>query len=211
MTRSNRPEAGVLRSTRPSLSVQSKLIVAFVLLTLASIAVVSWVGYVTARQSLRAASERQLMSLQRSKSALVQNILKSARNEVLGLSASQVVTDAARELSAAYRQLGQEPVTPEMQAEVRRFYRDEFEPALAEKTAIKPPEASLLPTTQTGWYLHYHYLATGKKPYSVENTNRSATDRSAYGQAIARRFAEIDGQLKRLGQENLHAGRPRDV
>jgi class 3 adenylate cyclase len=188
---------------RRSLSVQSKLIVAFVFLSLASIAVVSWVGFVTARQSLRATSERQLISLQRSKAALVHHILKSARNEVLSLSGSPATTDAVRELSAAYRQLAREPVTSEMQEEVRRFYRKEFEPALAEKSAIKPPEGSLLPTTQVGWYLHYHYLATGKKPYSVENTNRSTTDQSAYGQVVARRFAEIEGQVHRLGQENL--------
>ena len=71
-----------------SLSVQSKLIAAFVLLTLVTIGVVSWIGYVSARESLRAASERELMGLQRSKTAMVQNILRSARNEVLSLSAS---------------------------------------------------------------------------------------------------------------------------
>ena len=66
----------------------------------------------------RGLAESQLMGLQRSKAALVQNILKSARNEVLSLSASQGTTDAARELLAAYRQLDREPVTPEMEAEV---------------------------------------------------------------------------------------------
>ena len=76
-----------------------------------SIGVVSWIGYVSARDSLRAAAERELMGLQRSKSALVETILKSARNEVLSLSASQAVTDAARDLLAAYRQLAREPVT----------------------------------------------------------------------------------------------------
>ena len=99
-------------SNARSLSVQSKLILAFVLLTLTAIGVVSWIGYVSARESLRAASERQLMGLQRSKAALVQNILKSARNEVLSLSATGSLTNAARELLAAYRQLAREPVTP---------------------------------------------------------------------------------------------------
>ena len=94
-----------------SLSVQSKLIVAFVALTLTAIGVMAWIGYASARESLRAASERELMGLQRSKSALVQSILRSARNEVLSLSASAAVTNAARELLAAYRQLAREPVT----------------------------------------------------------------------------------------------------
>ncbi len=186
-----------------SLSVQSKLIAAFVLLTLLAIGIVSWIGYVSARESLRASAESQLMGLERSKAALVQNILRSARNQVLALSASRGLTDATRELLTAYRQLAREPVTPEMQAEVRRFYREEFEPVLREHSAIDPPKDSLLPTTTTGWYLHYHYLATGPKPYSSENTNRSTNDKSAYGQVVARRLSEMEGAMQRLGQENL--------
>jgi class 3 adenylate cyclase len=196
--------ASELPKSQPrSFSVQSKLILAFVLLTLASIVVVSWVGYVTARRSLRAASERQLMSLQRSKSALVQNILSSARNEVLTLSASRVMTDSARELLVAYRQLAGEPVTPEMQAEVRRFYDEEFKPALAKRSSIAPPENSLLPTTHTGWYLHYHYLATAPKPYGQKRINLSATDKSAYAQVVARRLPELQGEINRLERGNV--------
>ena len=186
-----------------SLSVQSKLIAAFVLLTLVTIGVVSWIGYVSARESLRAASERELMGLQRSKTALVQNILRSARNEALSLSASSATTNAARELLAAYRQLAREPVTAEMQAEVRRFYKEEFVPALTKRAAIDPPEDSLLPTTPTGWYLHYHYIATGPKPYGARRINRSATDKSAYGQAVARVLPELQGAVNRLEQGNL--------
>src|SRR5258705_13667351 len=93
------------RSFRRSFSVQSKLIAAFVFLTLVAIGVVSWIGYVSARTSLRASSQSQLMGLQRSKAALVQNMLSSARNQVLALSASRGLTDATRELLTAYRQL----------------------------------------------------------------------------------------------------------
>jgi class 3 adenylate cyclase len=195
--------ADIRRFYPRSLSVQSKLIVAFVLLTLLAICAVSWIGYVSARESLRASSERQLMGLQRSKVALIQLMLRSARNQVLALSASQGTTTAARELLAAYGQLDHEPITPEMQAEVRRFYREEFEPALTKHSAIEPPKDSLLPTTTTGWYLHYHYLATGAKPYSRENPNHSATDGSAYGQVVARWLPAIEGAMQRLGQENL--------
>jgi class 3 adenylate cyclase len=186
-----------------SLSVQSKLIAAFVLLTLVTIGVVSWIGYLSARESLRAASERELIGLQRSKTAMVQNILRSARNEVLSLSASSVTTNAARELSAAYRQLATEPVTTQMQTEVRRFYRDEFVPALMKRSAITPPEDSLLPTTPTGWYLHYHYIATGEKPYGTRRINHSTTDRSAYGRAVAQVEAELRGAVNRLEQANI--------
>src|SRR5262245_10768280 len=130
----------VHRFSPNSLSVRSKLIVAFVLLTLLAVTAVSWIGYSSARQSLRASAERQLMGLQRSKAALVKAELAAARNEVLSLPASRLAEEATRELLAAYRQLGQETVTPEMQAEVRRFYREELEPALAKKSSMTPRE-----------------------------------------------------------------------
>ncbi len=193
-----------------SLSVQSKLIAAFVALTLMAIGVMSWIGYASARDSLRAASERELMGLQRSKSALVQNILKSARNEALSLSASEAVTNAARELLPAYRQLAREPVTAEMQAEVSRFYREEFRPALMKRAAIEPPEDSLLPTTPTGWYLHYHYIATGPKPYGQRRANRSATDKSAYGRGGGPDGDSPAGRRQSAGSGKPHPGGSRD-
>ena len=64
-----------------SLSVRSKLIIAFVSLTLLSVAVMSWIGYISARDSLRAVSEHQLMGLQRSKAAMVKATLDAARNK----------------------------------------------------------------------------------------------------------------------------------
>ena len=189
--------------TARSLSVQSKLILAFVALTMTAIGVMAWIGYASARDSLRAASERELMGLQRSKAALVQNILRSARNEALSLSASEAVTNAARELLPAYRLLARESVTPEMQAEVRRFYREEFRPALMKRTAIEPPQDSLLPTTPTGWYLHYHYIATGPKPYGQRRINGSATDKTAYGEAAARTSSRLQNVINLLDQGNL--------
>lgn len=186
-----------------SLSVQSKLIAAFVLLTLIAIGTISSIGYISARESLRDCAERELMGMQRSKSALVQNLLKSARNEVLSLSSSEDMTQAAKELLSAYRQIDRERVTPELQAQVRNFYRNEFEPALNQHSAIEPPEDSLLPTTTTAWYLHYHYVVNGPKPYSAANITASATDKSAYAQVLARTLPAIENEIRTLGQENL--------
>lgn len=180
-----------------SLSVQSKLIAAFVLLTLVAIGTVAWIGYVSARESLRASAE-PAHGLAAIEGRAGSEHSQVARNEVLSLSASPGTTNAVRELLAAYRQLDREPVTPEMQAEVRRFYAEEFEPALREHSAIDPPKDSLMPTTNTGWYLHYHYLAKGPKPYGPGNTNRSSTDKSAYAQAMAKWLPAVEGAIHRL-------------
>ena len=191
------------KSTLRSLSVRSKLILAFVSLTLLTVAVVSWVGYISARESLRASAERQLIGLQRSKSAMVKATLESARNEILSLSASQLVENASEELKAAYGQLAREVVTRDMNAEVERFYQKEFVPALMEKSSLPPPEGGLLPTTSTGMYLHYHYFAKGEKPYGTRRLNQSVTDKSAYGQVAAKFQPMLNVLVERLGLENI--------
>jgi class 3 adenylate cyclase len=186
-----------------SLSVRSKLILSFVVLTLLAVSVVMWIGYTSARASLRAAADRQLMGLQRSKAALVKTILTSSRNTILRMSASRLAENASEELKAAYRQLEREPVTDEMKGEVNRFYREEFEPALAKRSTSSPTEGSLVPTTSTGLYLHYHYIATAPKPYGARRLSQSSTDRSAYAQAVARFSAELNIEVERLGLENI--------
>jgi len=191
------------KSATRSLSVRSKLIVAFVSLTLLTVAVVSWVGYITARDSLVASAERQLVGLQRSKSAMVKATLESARNEILSLSASQLVENASEDLKAAYRQLARETVTTEMSADVERFYKEEFIPALVQKSSQPPLEAGLLPTTSTGMYLHYHYFAKGQKPYGTRRLNQSVTDKTAYAQSVARFLPMLNVVVGRLGLENI--------
>jgi class 3 adenylate cyclase len=179
------------------------LIVAFVSLTFVAVAVVSWIGYVSARTSLREASERQLLGLQRSKSAMVKATLDSARNEVLSLAASSVVVSASSELRATYRQLDRETITPGMKEEIERFYKDEFEPALMAKSSLAAPEESLLPSSTAGLYVDYYYMAKAPKPYGQRRMNQSDTDQSPYGKAVAKYLPELNDAVERLGLENI--------
>ena len=185
-----------------SLSVQSKLIGAFVALTLTAIVVMSWIGYVSARDSLRASRRTPAHGPSTIEGRSGQTILTSARNEVLSLSASQAARMPPRELLPRTGSSPRSRSLTEMRAGVTRFYREEFEPALTKQAAFDPPDGSLLPTTPAGWYLHYHYVATGPKPYGARRAGRSATDRSAYGQAVAR-CCRTTGRVDRLGLEDI--------
>ena len=186
-----------------SLSLQSRLLAVMVLLTLSSIAVVAWIGYTSARDGLRASAERQLMGLQRSKAAAVQVMLDKTRDDVLAFSALPSVAQGASELLAAYRQLDSVPVTGEMREAVGRFYRDEFQPGLAGHGATKFPEGLFLPGSNAGWYLQYHYIAGGQRPYTGSGKLPSAMDGSAYGQTLARIHPRLGETIRRLGFDNV--------
>jgi class 3 adenylate cyclase len=186
-----------------SLSLQSKLLAVMVLLTLASIGTIAWIGYASARDSQRAAAERQLQGLQRSKASAVKTILAKTRGDVLAFSALPSVAENATELLEAYRQLADVPVTAEMDEAVRRFYKDEFDPALARRSAIKSPDGMFVPKTTPGRYLHYHYLARGPRPYTGSGNLESKDDASPYGRALARIRPQLGASVERFGFDNV--------
>ncbi len=186
-----------------SLSVQSKLLIAFTALTLLGIGLVSWTAYATARASLLTSVERQLVGLQRAKTGIVRSMLTATRNEVLALSGSRGVSDAARLLAESYRQLSREPVTPAMKDAVRAFYATEFEPALAARTRLAPASGAFLPTTDAGWFVHYHYLVNAARPYGQRRRLESTTDRSPFGAVVATARQALGPSIDRLGFENV--------
>ena len=93
-----------------SISLQSKLLAAMLALVLTAISLVAWLGYTSARDSLRAAALTQVQALQRAKAGAVVSALESTRNEVLAFSAFPLVAQSATELLQAYRALGAEAV-----------------------------------------------------------------------------------------------------
>jgi class 3 adenylate cyclase len=190
-------------SNRRAFSVQSKLVASFVLLTIAGIAVLTGVGYLSARQSLKSSAERQLMGLQRSKAGIVKAMLTSMRNEVLAFSASDAIVAAAVTMRSAHRDLQAAVVTPQMTEAVKRFHLEEYDPAVGRNLAITPAPGWSLPTNKGEWYLHYHYLVQAPKPYGQRRMLASSTDTSRYGAALAPVQAKLGPLLNRLGFENI--------
>ena len=88
-----------------------------------------------------------------------------------------------------------------MQEAVREFYTREFEPALAAHTKTQPLAGAYLPTSNPGWYLHYHYLVNGGRPYGEPRRTASTSDRSPYAAAMAQALAahSLGIELRKFG------------
>lgn len=191
-----------MRSLR-SISLQSKLLAAILALVLSAIAVVAWLGYTSARDSLRASALAQVQSMQRAKSGAVSSALEAARNEVLALSAMPQVGAAASELLAAYRVLDGAVLTAAERAAVTDFYAKEFTPAIDARLGVDSPDDAYLPKSAAGWYLQHRYIATGARPYTGSAELVSAADDSAYGRALAKLRPELGETVRRLGFDNI--------
>ena len=191
-----------MRSLR-SISLQSKLLAAILALVLSAIAVVAWLGYTSARDSLRASALAQVQSMQRAKSGAVSSALEAARNEVLALSAMPQVGAAASELLAAYRGLDGAALTAVERAAVTDFYAKEFIPAIDARLGVDSPDGAYLPKSAAGWYLQHRYIALGTRPYTGAADLVSAADDSAYGRALAKLRPELGETVRRLGFDNI--------
>ena len=191
-----------MRSLR-SISLQSKLLAAILALVLSAIAVVAWLGYTSARDSLRASALAQVQSMQRAKSGAVSSALEAARNEVLALSAMPQVGAAASELLAAYRGLDGAALTAAERAAVTDFYAKEFIPAIDARLGVDSPDGAYLPKSAAGWYLQHRYIALGTRPYTGAADLVSAADDSAYGRALAKLRPELGETVRRLGFDNI--------
>ncbi len=187
----------------PLLSVQTRILVSFVALTLISIAVVTWQGYRSARASLTEAAERELAGLQRAKSQQVATILATTRRQVIALSGTELFTAATRDFRSAYREVSRSQITPAMKEAVEQFYLRDFEPALAKHSAIAPPPGAFIPRNNGALYLQYQYVVPAGAAYDGAGVLASPTDVGPYAAALSRYSRQLNGALERLGIDSI--------
>ncbi len=76
------------------LSIQSKLVLMMVLVSVGSLVIISYLGYVSGRDALTRQIENQLDGIRVTKSIAIQNLLKVIRGQVVTLSASPEFVNA---------------------------------------------------------------------------------------------------------------------
>ncbi|MFM7205894.1 MAG: adenylate/guanylate cyclase domain-containing protein [Planctomycetaceae bacterium] len=180
------------------LSIQSKMILLLLAVSLACIGVIAWIGYTSGKASLDRAIEQRLTALRSVKTTTIQTMLDSLREEVLAISDRPSTVDGMRALRDAYRRLASAQLAPEQAADLRRFYADDFLPRLASATGSEPVADAYLPASPAAAYLHYHYLAANPHPYGQkQDLEAAADDASAYAGAHER-FHKIFARVVKL-------------
>jgi class 3 adenylate cyclase/HAMP domain-containing protein len=168
------------------LSIQSKMILLLLAVSLASIAVMSWIGYRTARQALMDATRDRLQGVRVAKTTTLKAMLESLRDQVVSISDSKAVIEGLRAFRAAHRELGAATLTPEENAKLDAFYRDYFVPELDKNVTGTPVLEQYLPMRPAERYLQYHYTVANPNDYgSKQDLNEAPGDASAYGKTHA--------------------------
>ncbi len=146
------------------LSIQSKLTVMLLFVSISSILAVGLIAYASGKAALTAAVLNQLTSVRASKQIQIEAQFKTIRNQTSNLANDRMIVDCTRRLRDAYNKLRDVQVKPEWDAKLAAFYRDAFLPKLAKTTGQAPVVSDYLPTTPAARYLQYQYIANNPDP-----------------------------------------------
>lgn len=185
------------------LSIQSKLLLVLLLVSLTAVAAVTWISYQTGREAATEAARRQLTSVRATKANLVRVMLANLRDQITSFSTSRTALDSLKTFTAALDELGSKPLTAEEERTVETFYRDKFLPQLAWRLQTQPQLSMVLPAEPAARRLQALYVAGNPHPYESGQLLEAAADDSAYTKAHAR-FHNIYGQVaRRVGLEDI--------
>jgi class 3 adenylate cyclase len=180
------------------LSIQSKLIMLLLAVSLGSIAAIAWTGYTSAKASLTKAVQESLKGTRYAKTQTLQAMLGALREQVISISDSKLAQDSMRAFATAYRELNATQLAPAESVALDRYYEEFYIPELAKYVAGEPVAEQYTPRRMAERYLQYHYIVSGREPGNKGSTVAvSPTDRSNYAQVHAQ-FHEMFERVAKI-------------
>lgn len=148
-----------LHRFRPGVSIQSKLLVMLLFVSLLSAAVIGCVGFVNGRESLRQAAVEQLTAVREMKADAIESALLNIQSSVRMDSRTADAVEASKMFNAAFESLREKSLDPGLAADLEKYYEKTFIPALEEQSGTAYDPESLFPNNVPGRYLQSLYTA----------------------------------------------------
>ena len=186
------------------LSIQSKLIVAMLLVSLLSILAVTAIGYTTAKNEFSRMVRNQLTGQRVAKTNVLKAYLGNIRNQVVLVSDRRVVIDAVRDFREAFDALRDAKLEPSNEGKLKDFYTQQFLPKLAAAQGTSPMLEQYFPSSPATRYLQYHYIAANPAPYEQGQELMAAGDGSKYSELHRKYHPAFLKVGKMLGFADIH-------
>jgi class 3 adenylate cyclase len=186
------------------LSIQSKLIVLLLAVSLSSIAVTAWIGFKSAKTSLAKVERDKLHGMRVAKTSTLKAMLKALRDEVISMSDSQNTIDGLIAFRDTFHQLKDQALSDEQLETLKAFYKDQFLPALDMNIDGTPLLEQYLPENPVSRFLQYHYIAANPFPVGEKNGLAIAPgDPSTYGDAHEKLHKPFSRAVNIFGFEDI--------
>jgi|GEM_PF-2069575 len=186
------------------LSIQSKMFLLLLAVSLSSIAVIAVIGYESGRSALMRSVESHLQGVRVAKTTTLKAMLEDLREQVISMSDSRFVIEGMRQFRQAFHALDKTTLDEAQTAALTRFYAEDFLPRLAAQLEATPVLEQYLPTRPAERYLQYHYLAGNPHPTGAKQDLASAAgDPTAYGAVHAKLHKGFARAVEIFGFEDL--------
>jgi class 3 adenylate cyclase len=147
-------------------SLRRKLALTLIAVSLLSVAVLGVLNYLQVRSLLSEQVEEQLGTQGQARARAIREGLTGIKDNVTVLARDPDVRNALIAFSAAFQELLETPDLldqPQREA-MEDFYRESVASVYEDKGFEPPPLADLLPNTDAGQYLQYHYIVQNPFP-----------------------------------------------
>lgn len=186
------------------LSIRSKLVIALLLASFASMAVIAYQGYRSGKEAITEGIHGQLTTLRQAKTEQVQAYFQTIHDQTLAFAENRDVIEALSEFRTAFRLADRAALDKVERDSLAAFYREQFLPHLQERMSGDPQSKHFIPQQRAAAYLQYHYLVSN--PYSVGEKDLlvdAPGDGGYYSQVHERYHEALRGLIRKFGYYDL--------
>ncbi|MCK2023278.1 adenylate/guanylate cyclase domain-containing protein [Microbacterium sp. kSW2-24] len=186
-----------LRRLRPGLSIQSKLLIMLLAVSLVSSVIVGAVGFINGRQSLHDAAVDQLITIRSMRAAEVTDAIEAVKKDASLQSRNLSAQTLSTTVNAGYEELEQREVTADERAQLESYYSDTFIPALEGRAGEQYGDSAFIPESNAGQFLQTRFTTQNldfDADYDTLLNDNDAEDGSSYS-AATERYGDYLGRL----------------
>ncbi len=181
------------------LSIQSKLMLMLLLVSLGSSTVIAYQGYRSGKKALEESIFKQLTSLRASRSDQVETYIESLEAGIKNSSTSPFTLKATQEFKAAYDKLQNIKIPRAWDQKVDSYYTESFLPRLSQNVDGEPTLDIYRPFRKANRYLQYHYIANNPQKVGEKQRLLAVNDGSKYSKAHTKNHPFFKDLVEQFG------------
>ncbi|KAA9111391.1 adenylate/guanylate cyclase domain-containing protein [Microbacterium rhizomatis] len=187
---------------RGGLSIQSKLLIMLLSVSLISSVIVGIIGYVNGRESLREAAIDQLTTIRELRVGELESAMKGIQDGVALDSRNLSAQTASRAINAGWDDLQNRQLSPDEEAKLEAYYTDTFNPQLEARTGNAYSPTAFIPSSNAGRWAQYHFT-TQFSDFDQALAVNDGNDGTPYSAATEQYGDYLTRLVQQVGYEDL--------
>lgn len=192
------PEKG--RRRRGGLSIQSKLLIMLLGVSLVSSVIVGAIGFVNGRQSLHDSAVDQLITIRSMRAAEITTFIESVRRDASLNSRNLSAQNMSTAVNAGFADLAPVELDESQRAELETYYTDVFIPELEKRSGEEYGDTAFIPGSEAGQYVQVQY-ALGNRDFDADYDAQLLLTDSGDGTSYSTATERYGDYFTRLVQE----------